>query len=412
MEKGETYQLFTPSGCLTEEALFRHTGGLLQAAELRLVDDHVQACELCALALEGFALADQDSFSEDVNQLNQAFSRQKEISDVLKPEEVAFPEEKGDFEGPRFPRLSQEEMRDFSRKIIEIVPEPAKTIAPDAGIKPRQGLKKTFWLKYRSELIAATLLLLIAIGGRQVYLELNHSRNSKNQTALTVKPDQVEESLVELPIKPELREEDGIITQKQIAVPPPVLVENELSDKVIEETFDDVQIEETIPSTAGKAQTIAAGNAGKSVKETSEIKELMTDQYIEGVVVSKKAKNADRLSQEMDEEETAEAEVFTVVEESPQFPGGDEARVRFLQENIHYPDEAREASIQGTVYISFVIEIDGTINDIRVLRGIGGGCDEEAVRVIRNMPRWLPGKQRGKPVRVQFNMPIKFSLAG
>jgi protein TonB len=73
---------------------------------------------------------------------------------------------------------------------------------------------------------------------------------------------------------------------------------------------------------------------------------------------------------------------------------------------------ARESSIQGTVYVTFVVERDGSVTDVRVLRGIGGGCDEEAIRVIKAMPKWNPGKQRGKPVRVQFNMPIKFTLAG
>jgi len=112
-----------------------------------------------------------------------------------------------------------------------------------------------------------------------------------------------------------------------------------------------------------------------------------------------------------EEEEVAEAEIFMVVEDSPSFPGGDEARIRFLQENIKYPQMARESSIQGTVYVTFVVERDGSVTDVRVLRGIGGGCDEEAIRVIKAMPRWVPGKQRGKPVRVQFNMPIKFTLA-
>ena len=113
-----------------------------------------------------------------------------------------------------------------------------------------------------------------------------------------------------------------------------------------------------------------------------------------------------------EEEEVVEAEIFTVVEESPSFPGGDEARIRFLTENIKYPQIARESSIQGTVYVTFVVERNGNVTDVRVLRGIGGGCDEEAVRVIKAMPKWNPGKQRGKPVRVQFNMPIKFTLAG
>jgi len=113
-----------------------------------------------------------------------------------------------------------------------------------------------------------------------------------------------------------------------------------------------------------------------------------------------------------EEQEVAEAEIFTVVEEAPSFPGGDAARIRFLQENIKYPQIARESSIQGTVYVTFVVEKSGQVTDVRVLRGIGGGCDEEAVRVIKAMPKWNPGKQRGKPVRVQFNMPIKFTLAG
>jgi len=104
------------------------------------------------------------------------------------------------------------------------------------------------------------------------------------------------------------------------------------------------------------------------------------------------------------------SEVYTVVEEQPSYPGGEEARIRFLQENIKYPEEAKELGIRGKVFVTFVVEIDGSISDIRVLRGIGGGCDEEAIRVVDAMPRWIPGKQSGSPVRVQYNLPIKFSL--
>jgi protein TonB len=113
-----------------------------------------------------------------------------------------------------------------------------------------------------------------------------------------------------------------------------------------------------------------------------------------------------------DEEEVQEMEIFTVVEDAPGFPGGDEARIKYLQNNIKYPQMARESGIQGTVYVTFVVERDGKVTNVQILRGIGGGCDEEAIRVIKNMPRWNPGKQRGKPVRVQFNMPIVFKLAG
>lgn len=113
-----------------------------------------------------------------------------------------------------------------------------------------------------------------------------------------------------------------------------------------------------------------------------------------------------------EEAEVQEQEIFQVVENAPAFPGGDAARMKFLQDNIRYPAMARESGIQGTVYVTFVVERSGAVTDVKILRGIGGGCDEEAVRVVKNMPKWEPGKQRGKPVRVQFNMPIKFTLSG
>lgn len=121
---------------------------------------------------------------------------------------------------------------------------------------------------------------------------------------------------------------------------------------------------------------------------------------------------APKVTTQVVEEEVSEVEIFTVVEEAPSYPGGDEARIKFLQENIKYPQMARESGIAGTVYVTFVVERDGNVTDVKVMRGIGGGCDEEAIRVIKAMPKWNPGKQRGKPVRVQFNMPIKFTLAG
>jgi len=109
-------------------------------------------------------------------------------------------------------------------------------------------------------------------------------------------------------------------------------------------------------------------------------------------------------------QQEAPKEIFTVVEEQPGYPGGDEARIKYLQENIKYPDEAKELGVQGKVFVTFVVEVDGSITDVKVLRGIGAGCDEEAIRVVKNMPKWVPGKQRGVPVRVQFNLPIKFTL--
>jgi TonB family protein len=105
-------------------------------------------------------------------------------------------------------------------------------------------------------------------------------------------------------------------------------------------------------------------------------------------------------------------EMFVVVEKMPEFPGGEKARMKYLKENINYPEEAKQQGIQGTVYVTFIIEPDGRITEVKLLRGIGGGCDEEAVRVIENMPKWKPGEIKGEIIRKQFTMPIRFSPEG
>ncbi len=115
---------------------------------------------------------------------------------------------------------------------------------------------------------------------------------------------------------------------------------------------------------------------------------------------------------EVIEVEESKKEVFTIVEEMPAFPGGEAERNKFLAANIQYPQQATENGIQGTVYVSFVVDSKGNVTEVKILRGIGGGCDEEALRVVKMMPKWHPGKQNGKNVRVLFNMPIYFKLQG
>ena len=111
-----------------------------------------------------------------------------------------------------------------------------------------------------------------------------------------------------------------------------------------------------------------------------------------------------------EEEEVKEEEIFTVVENEPEFPGGMEALYKYLAQNIKYPQLARENGITGKVYVTFVVEKDGSIANPKILRDIGGGCGAEAIRVVKSMPKWTPGKQRGKAVRVQFNLPVNFNL--
>lgn len=97
-------------------------------------------------------------------------------------------------------------------------------------------------------------------------------------------------------------------------------------------------------------------------------------------------------------------------EQMPEFPEGTDKMIQYISDNIHYPKEALENEISGRVYINFTVKKDGTLDNIKVVRGIGFGCDEEAIRVVKNMPKWKPGIDHGKPVDTKFNLPIKFKL--
>lgn len=105
-----------------------------------------------------------------------------------------------------------------------------------------------------------------------------------------------------------------------------------------------------------------------------------------------------------------ETKVFTVVEQMPMFPGGDAALMSYLANNIHYPTVAAENGVQGRVVVGFVVERDGSITDVSVLRGVDPSLDREAMRVVKSMPRWTPGKQNGSAVRVKYQVPVAFRL--
>jgi TonB family protein len=102
--------------------------------------------------------------------------------------------------------------------------------------------------------------------------------------------------------------------------------------------------------------------------------------------------------------------VYQTVDEMPQYPGGDEAMMEYVAKNVVYPQEARDKEISGRVFVGFIVEKDGSVSNVKAVRGIGGGCDEEAVRVVSAMPKWKPGKQDGQPVRVSYTLPIFFKL--
>lgn len=106
-----------------------------------------------------------------------------------------------------------------------------------------------------------------------------------------------------------------------------------------------------------------------------------------------------------------EARVYTLVDKMPQFPGGQQALMLYLNKHIHYPDSARENGIQGTVMLQFIVGTDGSIHSSKAIgKHKGGGLEAEALHVLNNMPKWIPGSEKGKKVPVQYNLPVRFVL--
>lgn len=182
----------------------------------------------------------------------------------------------------------------------------------------------------------------------------------------TVAEEQIEEEIIP-------------ITQQMLKPPPPPPPAPKLTD-LIDIVEDDNQIDEELEI--------------QDVDDTSENTDAPTDATDFG---------------EYGDEDTGDTEVFVVVEDMPSFPGGNVQK--WIAKNVKYPVLAMENGIQGKVYIQFVIERDGSITDVKVLRGVDSSLDKEAVRVVKSMPKWKPGKQRGKPVRVSYTLPINFQLS-
>lgn len=116
------------------------------------------------------------------------------------------------------------------------------------------------------------------------------------------------------------------------------------------------------------------------------------------------------LAPKTEEEDFSKQRIYDIVEKMPSFQGGEVELMEYIAQNIRYPQEALESGIHGRVFVSFVVEPNGSISNVKVLRGIGYGCDEEAMRVVKTMPKWTPGERRGKPVRVAVTIPVNFSF--
>ncbi|WP_461066246.1 energy transducer TonB [Spirosoma horti] len=156
-------------------------------------------------------------------------------------------------------------------------------------------------------------------------------------------------------------------------------------------------IEEDLPPTTDQLENATSGT--ETAQGTGDID-----------IIAAPEASAPTIKEKALEMETKPEAPFVTVEQQPEYPGGLDALRTFLGKNLNYPRSAASAGVSGRVYVSFVVNTDGSLTDIQVLKGIGFGCDEEAVRVMQKMPHWRPGKQAGRAVRVKYNLPISFTL--
>jgi periplasmic protein TonB len=181
--------------------------------------------------------------------------------------------------------------------------------------------------------------------------------------------------------------------------PPPVKAQIKFVPPVVKKD-EEVPIEEPPPKIEELEKAIIATETvkGEETKGNDEAKEIAKDPPPPPPVI--------------EEKDPDENKVFDFVQQKPEFPDGDKALLKYLGENIKYPAIARENGIEGRVIVKFQVSKNGSISNAQVVRGIGGGCDEEALRVVKSMPDWKPGKNNGKPVNVTFTLPVTFRLQG
>ncbi len=368
--------IFSPSGCLTEEAMRLFASGSLNTSQSEQVNKHLADCGFCAMAYEGVSLFIEKNSEQDyINLITEVDAKLREKVDGLE-------------------HSGNRGFHDYKKRWI--------------------------WSS-----VSAAALLLIFLG---VFMLIKKESRNEYVETLAYSSQNLEYPEKNAPPPPPPADEAGTMKEDRLAAKKftaPVLVH----DSVIETEDlkqDDLaagapEAKEEANDYDHKPLLIGREKNSSDTYGTGGVLQYDPPREKQGVVASESIAKKSAKTYEMakakaiQEEVTVMAEedktpVFTVVEEMPVYPGGEEARLKFLQENIQYPKVAKESGISGIVYVSFVITERGKITEAKVLKGIGGGCDEEALRVIRLMPRWNPGKQAGKPCRVQFTMPVKFTL--
>lgn len=250
-------------------------------------------------------------------------------------------------------------------------------------------LRRAYEKRVRNSIIGTASLALLIFGSYLIYSNLNARDNDVSK-----KPKVEEIKLEDLEIPPE-DPKTPPPPPPPPAPPPPVKPSVQFTPPVIKKD-EEVKAEEEPPKLEEiKDKAVSTKTAEGDINGIDP--GLLSDSKGTGVVEAPPP--------------PPKEEIFTFVEQPPSFPGGEEALNKYLSKNIRYPHLATENGISGTVFVTFVVDSEGKIKDVKTVGAKkGGGLEEEAIRVVRGMPTWKPGKQNGRQVSVQFNLPIRFTL--
>ncbi len=378
MEHAPVKRLFEPSGCLSAEGLERYCTGSLTPEDTHTVADHISECAFCAMAAEGYSFTEPGTAAEDLSKVRKKMQEELVRQAAAKQPAAASAPMPQTTHGYRPDRHSTSPSHDDSM----------------TGHKSTSGSPGESGNVLYRYLAVAGILVLIAVGTRFI---LRFDGKSLNQQYILKNDERLYSdanfALTDGEVITSVSEEGGLLTY----IPPPPL-------PVVPLTVDD--------EGSGSGETPAKPAIKSKTTERAEMQQAESMPAVADEDSYEMMLESNTAGQIVMEEEAEEEEIFVVVEQMPGYPGGQEALHRFLAENIRYPKDAREDGIHGTVYVTFVIGTDGRISNIRILRGLSASTDREVIRVLNLMPAWKPGYQRGKPVRTQFAMPVRFTLAG
>lgn len=362
-------QLFLASGCLTEKTMLAYHQGRLAEEDRRSVKDHLEGCPLCREAAEGLSsIKDPGMLGREIAALNQRIL----VQTTEKP--------------------------------------PVRTLHPGGRKMPVM----------KSWIFAAAASVVVLLGFYFLIQRMQQPEDSHQLAAVmdTIRnePDQLRQNE-----QVAVTDSRNVAVEESIPVRTPRPVESRFPEPEPQAPVS-VEITEALADTPSASEiTVPLPDSLISAPETDqiavvEIKEMAAAEppsVIEGIsvggVAARKEKSSFR-TVTINQETTQGEAIFLSADQMPVFPGGDDSLSAFLRGNLHYPEEALVLGTEGTVYLTFVVEKDGTVSDVRVLRGLSEACNQEAIRVVNSMPRWLPGRQHNTPVRVQYNLSIRFQL--